>query len=190
MVSDVLFKTSNIITNCIWKEWVNEWLLFNANSAIFSAISWREQDNFRWDDEVRFVLNQHAYIKKKTNDTMVERYCTALRLNVMLTRWNKPKDTQRTFCRFTSNHHTRMDYNYQLSSMQRHSKNWIKCTNKAINSERYWGYWLYYSGSVTLSTVISLAFVICDYNSVYIKSKIFVFMIEQNITTIYQLQTI
>jgi hypothetical protein len=35
--------------------------LFNANSAIFSAISWREQVNFQWDnDEVRFVLDQHA----------------------------------------------------------------------------------------------------------------------------------
>jgi len=35
--------------------------LFNANSAIFSAISWREQLNFQCDDdEVRFVLDQHA----------------------------------------------------------------------------------------------------------------------------------
>ena len=40
---------------------VSEWLLFNANSAIFSAISWREQVNFQWnDDEVHFVLDQHA----------------------------------------------------------------------------------------------------------------------------------
>ena len=33
-------------------------LLFNANSAL----SWREQVNFQWDDddEVRFVLDQHA----------------------------------------------------------------------------------------------------------------------------------
>jgi len=36
-------------------------LLFNANSAIFLAISWREQVNFQWDDDkVRFVLDQHA----------------------------------------------------------------------------------------------------------------------------------
>ena len=42
-------------------EWVSEWLLFSANSAIFSAISWREQANFQWDDdEIRFVLDQHA----------------------------------------------------------------------------------------------------------------------------------
>ena len=26
----------------------------------FSAISWREQVNFQWDDEVRFVLDQKA----------------------------------------------------------------------------------------------------------------------------------
>ena len=39
----------------------SEWLLFNANSAIFSAISRRDQANFQWDDnEVRFVLDQHA----------------------------------------------------------------------------------------------------------------------------------
>jgi len=35
--------------------------LFNANSAIFSGISWREQVNFQRDDEdVCFVLDQHA----------------------------------------------------------------------------------------------------------------------------------
>ena len=38
-------------------ESVSEWLLFNA----ISAISWREQVNFQWgDDDIRFVLNQHA----------------------------------------------------------------------------------------------------------------------------------
>ena len=36
---------------------MSEWLLLNANSAI----SWREQVNFQKDDdEVRFVLDQHA----------------------------------------------------------------------------------------------------------------------------------
>ena len=36
-------------------------ILFNANSAIFPAIWWQEQVNFQWDDdEIRFVLNQHA----------------------------------------------------------------------------------------------------------------------------------
>jgi hypothetical protein len=29
----------------------------------FSAISWREQVNFQWDDdEVHFVLDQHIYL--------------------------------------------------------------------------------------------------------------------------------
>jgi len=37
------------------------WLLFNAILATFSALSWREQVNFRWDDdEVRFVIDQKA----------------------------------------------------------------------------------------------------------------------------------
>ena len=43
------------------KPWsiVSEWLLFNANSAI----SWREQVSFQWEDnEVRFELEQHAYL--------------------------------------------------------------------------------------------------------------------------------
>jgi hypothetical protein len=40
---------------------LSEWLLFNTNSAIFSAISWLEQVNFQWDDdEVQFVLDQHV----------------------------------------------------------------------------------------------------------------------------------
>jgi hypothetical protein len=40
---------------------MSEWLLFNANSAIFSVISWREQVNFQWDDDVvRFILDQQA----------------------------------------------------------------------------------------------------------------------------------
>jgi hypothetical protein len=45
------------------QEWVNEWLLLNTSSAVFSAtcISWRKQVNFQWDDdEVRFVLDLHA----------------------------------------------------------------------------------------------------------------------------------
>jgi hypothetical protein len=38
-------------------------LLLNVNSAIFPAIAWREQVNFkRNDDEVRFVLDQHALL--------------------------------------------------------------------------------------------------------------------------------
>ena len=30
-----------------YREWVSEWLLFNANSTYFSAISWREQFIFQ-----------------------------------------------------------------------------------------------------------------------------------------------
>ena len=38
-----------------------EWLLFNATSAIFSAILWREHVTFQWyGDGVRIVLDQHA----------------------------------------------------------------------------------------------------------------------------------
>jgi hypothetical protein len=40
---------------------VSEWLLFSANSAIFQLYKKREQVNVQWDDdEVRFVLDQHA----------------------------------------------------------------------------------------------------------------------------------
>jgi hypothetical protein len=36
-------------------------LVFVRQSSNFSAISWREQVNFQWDDdEFRFVLDQHA----------------------------------------------------------------------------------------------------------------------------------
>jgi predicted alpha/beta hydrolase len=41
------------------EEWVSDWRQF----CNFSAISWREQVNFQWDDdddEGRFVLDQHA----------------------------------------------------------------------------------------------------------------------------------
>jgi hypothetical protein len=40
--------------------WVSEWLLFNSNSSIFQL--YHEQVNFHWDDDddVHFVLDQHA----------------------------------------------------------------------------------------------------------------------------------
>ena len=41
---------------------MNEWLLFDANSAFFSYIMVRK-NNFQWDDdEVRFVLDQNAWL--------------------------------------------------------------------------------------------------------------------------------
>jgi hypothetical protein len=39
---------------------VSEWLLFNANSAIFQLYHGEKQINFHWDDDdVCFVLDQH-----------------------------------------------------------------------------------------------------------------------------------
>jgi len=41
--------------------WVSEWLLFNANSAIFQLYHGENKLIFQWDDdETHFVLNQHA----------------------------------------------------------------------------------------------------------------------------------
>ena len=41
---------------------MSEWLLFNANSAIFQLYHGENKSNFQWadNDEVRFVLDQHA----------------------------------------------------------------------------------------------------------------------------------
>jgi hypothetical protein len=41
---------------------VSEWLIVvERQFSNISAISWREQVNFKWDDdEIRFVLDQHA----------------------------------------------------------------------------------------------------------------------------------
>jgi hypothetical protein len=41
---------------------MSEWVIFALRQlSNFSAISWREQVNFQWDDdEVRFVLDEHA----------------------------------------------------------------------------------------------------------------------------------
>jgi hypothetical protein len=49
----------------IWQlflEWVSEWLLFNAKLGYISATYHGENMlNCQWDDdEVRFVLDQHA----------------------------------------------------------------------------------------------------------------------------------
>jgi hypothetical protein len=56
------------------QEWVTD-LLFNANSSIFSAISWWEQDNFQWDDDdVRFVLDQHAYLDLYSASSMKQQF--------------------------------------------------------------------------------------------------------------------
>jgi hypothetical protein len=53
-----------IVDNCVIVEhifirfqWVSDCCLTFSN---FSAVSWREQVNFQWDYQVRFVLDQHA----------------------------------------------------------------------------------------------------------------------------------
>jgi hypothetical protein len=59
-VSSSFFAVKNVYESNIYTCINSEWLLFNQFSN-FSAISWREQDDFQWDDdEVRFVLDQHA----------------------------------------------------------------------------------------------------------------------------------
>jgi hypothetical protein len=41
--------------------WIREWLLCNTNSAIFQLYDGENKLIFQWDDdEVRFVLDQHA----------------------------------------------------------------------------------------------------------------------------------
>jgi len=44
-------------------NWVNEWLLFNANSALFQLYHGEDNFNFQWhDDGVRSALDQHALL--------------------------------------------------------------------------------------------------------------------------------
>ena len=57
--TDTVYFTSMIWQ---WQKIVSEWLLFNANSAIFQLNHGDEQVNFQWDDEVRFVLDKHAWL--------------------------------------------------------------------------------------------------------------------------------
>jgi len=55
-------KLQKIFSN-LTIEWVSEWVIdVSRQFSNRSAISWREQVNFQWDDddEVRFVLDQHA----------------------------------------------------------------------------------------------------------------------------------
>ena len=50
---------------------MSEWLLFNESLAI----SWREQVNFQWDDdEVRFVLDQHAELNVNSAGSLKQNY--------------------------------------------------------------------------------------------------------------------
>jgi hypothetical protein len=54
---------------------VSEWLLFNANSAIFQLYKKREQVNVQWDDdEVRFVLVQYAELDLYSASTLKQQF--------------------------------------------------------------------------------------------------------------------
>jgi hypothetical protein len=60
-----------------WESFLHlsEWLLLNANSAISSAISWREQVNFQWDDaEVRCFLDQHTELDLYSASSLKQQY--------------------------------------------------------------------------------------------------------------------
>ena len=57
-------------------EWLSECLFFNVNSAFFPAISERELVNFQWDDddEVRFVLDQHAELDFYSASSLTQQF--------------------------------------------------------------------------------------------------------------------
>jgi len=63
--------------------------LFKTNSAIFLAILWQEQLNFQWDDdEVRFVLDQHAelhfYSASSLKQQSTDRHVAPLRHIILI----------------------------------------------------------------------------------------------------------
>jgi hypothetical protein len=53
---------------------VIEWaIVVNLQFSNFSAISWREQVNFPWDDDdVRFVLDQHAELDFNSASSLIQ----------------------------------------------------------------------------------------------------------------------
>jgi hypothetical protein len=53
-----LKKASGVEEYNIERKWVRDCCLMLINQ--FSSISWWEQVNFQWDDEVCFVLDKHA----------------------------------------------------------------------------------------------------------------------------------
>jgi hypothetical protein len=53
-----LYVQSNLL---MWSPLLSAWVSDCCQFSNFSAVSWREQVNYQWnDDEVRFVLDQHA----------------------------------------------------------------------------------------------------------------------------------
>jgi hypothetical protein len=69
-----------------FSEWV---IVAYRQFSTFSAISWREQVNFQWDDEeVHFVLDQYAesdfYSTSSLNQQSVDRHVTLLRHIILI----------------------------------------------------------------------------------------------------------
>ena len=58
----VVLNTQNHTFYVTCQFFLSEWLLFNAKWGVFLAIYWKEQVTFQWDDDVRFVLDQHALL--------------------------------------------------------------------------------------------------------------------------------
>jgi hypothetical protein len=62
-----------------------------SNRIIISAIPWWEQVNFQWDDEVRSVLDQHAYLQCYSASSLKQQFAdkdfTPLGHIIMIARW-------------------------------------------------------------------------------------------------------
>jgi hypothetical protein len=73
----LIYQYKKAINSVKIKVWVSEWLLFNANSAIFQLYKKREQVNVqRDDDEVRFVLNQHSELDLYSASTLKQQFAS------------------------------------------------------------------------------------------------------------------
>ena len=58
VAEELLTYTASLSASLIW---ISEGVIVaKCQLSNFSTISWREQANFQWDDEVSFVLDQHA----------------------------------------------------------------------------------------------------------------------------------
>jgi hypothetical protein len=74
-------------SNAVVLNNLSEWLLFNANSAIFQLYH-GENDIFIEDDEIRFVLDQHAELDLySTSSLKLEAQCWSICKNLLL--WNR-----------------------------------------------------------------------------------------------------
>jgi hypothetical protein len=65
---------------------VSEWLLFDANSAIFQLYQGKEQVTFIWDDgEVRFILSWIFYSASWLKQQSVDRHVASLGHIILIT---------------------------------------------------------------------------------------------------------